>query len=234
VGVRRVPRHELSPRARRRAEKIQPPATPATVEVRAEQSWPPVTPTGIEARANRSTEARQASFAVGEFDVDVTALRSSALPYAARAAAEAMPSRAVHLAIGVGGPVIRDAGDLSVAGLTRRLSELDAAAKRSAPEASGAGLPDADRSGATLTIVESGLAAETVPPEPGQLGTLVVGEAVERPAVVRLTGGGSGIAVRSFARLTFSYDHRALRRDDAVRFLTAVKHRLEAPWTSAG
>jgi 2-oxoglutarate dehydrogenase E2 component (dihydrolipoamide succinyltransferase) len=142
----------------------------------------------------------------------------------ARAIAEAVPSRAVHLAIGMGGPVIRDAGDLSLAGLTRRLSEPDPD-----PKASGPGT-----SGATLTIVVSGLTAETVPPEPGQLGTLVVGQAVERPAVVRLTGGGSGIAVRSFAHLTFSYDHRALHRDDAARFLTAVKHRLEAPWTSAG
>jgi pyruvate/2-oxoglutarate dehydrogenase complex dihydrolipoamide acyltransferase (E2) component len=115
--------------------------------------------------------------------------------------------------------VVRDAGDLSLAGLTRRLNEL------------GAG---ADRTGATLTIVVSGLAAETVPPEPGQVGTLVVGEPVERPTVVRLPGGDRGIAVRSFARLVFSYDQGALGRDDAIRFLTAVKHRLEAPWTSAG
>jgi pyruvate/2-oxoglutarate dehydrogenase complex dihydrolipoamide acyltransferase (E2) component len=165
-----------------------------------------------------------ASFAVGELDIDVSGLGGSVLPYVARAAAEAMPSRTVHLAIGPGGPVIPDAGDLNLAGLTRRLSELDAAARAPA-------LKEAE---ATLTIVESGLTAETVPPDRGQLGTLVVGQAVERPAVVRLTGGGSGIAVRSIARLTFSYDYRALRREDAARFLTAVKHRLEAPWTSAG
>ena len=174
------------------------------------------------------------AFAVGELDVDVTGLDGPVLPYVARAAAEAMPSPAVHLAIGVGGPVIRDAGDLNMAGLTRRLSEFDAAAKTPAPKESRADTADADTFEATLTVVTSGLTAETVPPEPGQLGTLVVGQAVERPAVVWLTGGASGIAVRSIARLTFSYDHRALRRDDAARFLTAVKHRLEAPWTSAG
>jgi hypothetical protein len=164
------------------------------------------------------------AFAVGELDVDVTGIGGPLLPYVARACAEAAPSRTVHLAIGPGGPLIPDAGDLSVAGLTRRLSELAAATKT----------PARNPVEATLTIVASELSAERMPPEPEQLGTLVVGQAVERPAVVRLTGGGSGIAVRSIARLTFSYDHRTLRRDDATRFLTDVKHRLEAPWTSAG
>jgi pyruvate/2-oxoglutarate dehydrogenase complex dihydrolipoamide acyltransferase (E2) component len=203
-SVRRVPRHELSPRARRQ---------PAGAEASAEQTAPLFSgnpPTGRQ---------ESAWFAVGESDVDVTGLGGAVLAYVARAAAEAMPPGPVHLAIGVGGPVVRDAGDLSLTGLTRRLSALDAGAPRA---------------GATLTIVVSGLTAETVPPEPGQIGALVVGEIVERPAVVRLPDGGPGIAVRSFARLTFSYDHRALRRDDAARFLTAVKHRLEAPWTSAG
>jgi hypothetical protein len=204
AGVRRVPRHELSPRARRQS---------AEAETHAKQTRPPFT--------QNPPGGRQESawFAVGESDVDVTGLGGPVLTYVARAAAEAMPPGPVHLAIGVGGPVVPDAGDLSLTGLTRRLSDLDAGAPRA---------------GATLTIVVSGLTAETVPPEPGQIGTLVVGEIVERSAVVRLPGGGPGIAVRSFARLTFSYDHRALRRDDAARFLTAVKHRLEAPWTSAG
>jgi len=199
-----VPRHELSPRARRQG---------AETETSTEQTRPPFTENPPAGRQE------PAWFAAGESDVDVTGLGGAVLPYVARAAAEAMPPGPVHLAIGVGGPVIRDAGDLSLTGLTRRLSELDA------------GAPSVH---ATLTIVVSGLTAETTPPEPGQVGTLVVGEVVERPAVVRVAGGGRGIAVRSFARLTFSYDHRALRRDDAARFLIAVKHRLEAPWTSAG
>jgi pyruvate dehydrogenase E2 component (dihydrolipoamide acetyltransferase) len=159
-----------------------------------------------------------AGFAVAEVEADVTHLGEAVLPYVAKAVAEATPVGAVHLAIGPGGPVIRDAGDLGLVGLTRRLSELG---------------PGTDPGGATLTLVVSGLAAETVPPEPGQAGTLVVGQVLERPAVVRPAGGGAGISVRSFVRLVFSYDHRVLRRDDAARFLTAVKNRLEAPWTSA-
>jgi pyruvate/2-oxoglutarate dehydrogenase complex dihydrolipoamide acyltransferase (E2) component len=118
----------------------------------------------------------------------------------------------VHLA--VESLVIHDAGDLSLSGLRRRLSSRD---------------PGPMTDGATFTIVVSSLTSETVPPSPGQFGTLVIGSTVERAAVVRLSDGSSGIAVRSFARLTFTYDHRAFGRDDAVRFLTAVKRHLETP-----
>jgi pyruvate/2-oxoglutarate dehydrogenase complex dihydrolipoamide acyltransferase (E2) component len=173
------------------------------------------------------------SFGVAEVEVDVSAIGGAVLAAVVRAAAEAVPFGAAHIAAGLGGPVIRDAGDLGSAGIVRRLAELGAGPDSAEAGSNRAGSNRAGSGGATLTVVESELAAETVPPEPEQLGTLVVGAAAERVAVVRLDGGSAGFAARSVVRLVFSYDHRVLRRDDAVRFLSAVERRLEAPWTSA-
>jgi len=160
-----------------------------------------------------------ASFAVAETEADVTGLDGDLLPYVAKAAVEAMPAGSVHLAAGRDGAVIRHADELSLAGLRRRLNE-----PRTDPRAGAA----------NLTLAVSGLLGETLPPEPAQAGTLVIGAAVERPAIVRTSDGDPAIAVRSLARLTFAYHGELLGRADAARFLTAVKHRLEAPWTSAG
>jgi pyruvate/2-oxoglutarate dehydrogenase complex dihydrolipoamide acyltransferase (E2) component len=183
------PRHTLSPRARRSAATAGPP--------------PPMT----------------ASFAIAEAEVDLTALSGDIVAYVAKAAVEAIPAGPVHLAAGPSATVIRDADQLSLAGLRRRLNQPGT---------------DPAEVGATITLAESSLLSEIVPPEPGQLGTLVLGAARERPAVMRTSGGDPAIAIRSFARLTFSYDQRSLPRSDIIRFLTAVQHRLETPWTSAG
>lgn len=156
------------------------------------------------------------TFAVAEIEVDLTSRGGDVVAYVAKAAVEAVPGGPVHLA--VGGGVIPDADDLSLAGLRRWLSEPS---------------PHSSSSAATLTLAVSSLAAEAVPPEPGQAGTLTLGATVDRPAIVRSSGGDPAIAIRSFARLTFTYDHRALARTDVARFLTTVKQRLETPWTSA-
>jgi pyruvate/2-oxoglutarate dehydrogenase complex dihydrolipoamide acyltransferase (E2) component len=159
-----------------------------------------------------------ASFAVAEAEVDLTGLSGDILPYVAKAAAEAMPAGPVHLAAGPGAAVIRHADELSLGGLRRRLNEPGA---------------DPPTAGANLTLVLSGLIAETLPPRPGQAGTLVIGAIVDRPAIVRTGDGDPAIAIRSLARLTFAY-HGEFERADAARFLAAVKRRLEAPWPSAG
>ncbi|MFI5897797.1 hypothetical protein ACIA5D_47700 [Actinoplanes sp. NPDC051513] len=160
-----------------------------------------------------------ASFVVAETEVDLTGLDGDVLPYVAKAAVEAMPAGPVHLAAGPDAAVIRHADELSLAGLRRRLNEPST---------------DPQAGGANVTLAVSRLIAETLPPEPGQAGTLVIGAAVERPAIVRTGDGDPAIAIRSLARLTFAYHGELLGRDDAARFLTAVKRRLEAPWTSAG
>lgn len=153
-----------------------------------------------------------AAFAVAETEVDLTGRGAEVVAYVAKAAMEAMPAGPVHLAVGA--DVIHHADHLSLTGLRRRLAQP---------------APPPDPAGATFTLAVSDLISETVPPEPGQIGTLVIGATVERPAIVRLRGGEPGIAVRSLARLTFAYDHRTLGRAPATQFLTAVKHRLEKP-----
>ena len=40
--------------------------------------------------------------------------------------------------------------------------------------------------------------------------------------------GGDSIAIRSMVMLALTYDHRIVDGADAGRFLTAIKHRLEA------
>jgi hypothetical protein len=152
--------------------------------------------------------SRTGIFAVAEIEVDLTGRGGDIAAHVAKAAVEAMPRGPVHL--GVGSGVILDADELSLAGLRRRM-----------------GAPGPGSAAATFRLAVSGLSAEVLPPEPGQAGTLTLGATVDRPAVVRFSGGDPAIAIRSFTRLTLAYDPRALDRADATRILTTVKQRLE-------
>ena len=120
-------------------------------------------------------------------------------------------------------PVIRDAGDLNLAGLARRISDL---AERTRARRVG---PD-DLSGSTFTLTNTGSrgALFDTPiinqPEVAILGT---GAVVKRPVVVTDADGAEGIGVRSMVYLALSYDHRIVDGADAARFLVTVKTRLE-------
>jgi 2-oxoglutarate dehydrogenase E2 component (dihydrolipoamide succinyltransferase) len=57
---------------------------------------------------------------------------------------------------------------------------------------------------------------------------LGTGAIVRRPVVVHDGDGDEVIAIRSMAFLPLTYDHRLIDGADAGRFLTTVKHRLEA------
>jgi hypothetical protein len=222
MSVALRPRHRESPRARRLA------AEAAETRTAAEASETRTAKEAIEtgsAPGPSGTRAASSAFAVAEVDVDLSATGDDVVPYVANAVVDALPAGPVHLAVWPGPPSpILDAGDLSLSGLRRRLSERDPAPASESMPADGSTSAADD---ATFTLVVSSLTSEMVPPTPGQFGTLVLGASVERPAVVRLSDGSAGIAVRSFARLTFAYDHRELGRTGAVRFLTAVKRRLE-------
>ncbi len=121
-------------------------------------------------------------------------------------------------------PVIKDAGDLNLAGLARRISDL---AERTRSRKVG---PD-DLSGSTFTLTNTGSrgALFDTPiinqPEVAILGT---GSVVKRPVVVTDSDRAEGIAVRSMVYLALSYDHRIVDGADAARFLVTVKSRLEA------
>jgi 2-oxoglutarate dehydrogenase E2 component (dihydrolipoamide succinyltransferase) len=120
-------------------------------------------------------------------------------------------------------PTIRDAGDLSVAGLAKRIA--DAAERTRTNKIT----PD-ELSGATFTITNlgsNGALFDTPIINQPQVAILGVGAVVKRPVVVTDANGGESIAIRSIAYLALTYDHRVVDGADAGRFLTAVKHRLQ-------
>ncbi|MEO6604784.1 MAG: 2-oxo acid dehydrogenase subunit E2, partial [Aeromicrobium sp.] len=120
-------------------------------------------------------------------------------------------------------PTIKDAGDLSIAGLARKIA--DAAERTRTNKIT----PD-ELSGATFTITNlgsNGALFDTPIINQPQVAILGVGAVVKRPVVVTDSQGSDSISVRSMAYLALTYDHRIVDGADAGRFLTAVKQRLE-------
>ncbi|MFC7458030.1 2-oxoglutarate dehydrogenase, E2 component, dihydrolipoamide succinyltransferase [Brachybacterium sp. GCM10030267] len=120
-------------------------------------------------------------------------------------------------------PVIKNAGDLNLAGLARQIGELGSKAKNNK-------LGPDDLSGATFTLTNTGsggaLWDTPIVPSP-QVGILGTGTITKRPAVVQNAEGDDSIAIRSMMYLFLSYDHRLVDGADAARFLTFMKKRLE-------
>ncbi|WP_055467794.1 2-oxoglutarate dehydrogenase, E2 component, dihydrolipoamide succinyltransferase [Streptomyces ardesiacus] len=120
-------------------------------------------------------------------------------------------------------PVIKNAGDLNLAGIAKATADL--AGKVRASKIS----PD-ELAGATFTISNTGSRGalfDTIIVPPGQVAILGIGATVKRPAVIE-TEEGTVIGVRDMTYLTLSYDHRLVDGADAARYLTAVKAILEA------
>lgn len=120
-------------------------------------------------------------------------------------------------------PVIKNAGELNIAGISRRISEL---AERTR---TGKVSPD-DLSGGTFTVTNTGSRGalfDTPIINQPQVGILGTGAVVKRPVVVTDETGQDVIAIRSMAYLALSYDHRLVDGADAARFLSTMKNRLE-------
>ncbi|MFZ1911834.1 MAG: 2-oxoglutarate dehydrogenase, E2 component, dihydrolipoamide succinyltransferase, partial [Propionicimonas sp.] len=120
-------------------------------------------------------------------------------------------------------PVIKDAGDLSVSGLAKKIADL--AARTRANKVT----PD-ELSGGTFTITNYGSAGtlmDTPIINQPQVAILGTGALVKRPMVIRDANLGEVIAVRDMMYLSMSYDHRLVDGADAARFLSFVKARLE-------
>jgi 2-oxoglutarate dehydrogenase E2 component (dihydrolipoamide succinyltransferase) len=197
--------------------------------------------TVVEVDVTRIARLRQR--AKGAFEAR-EGVKLSFLPFFARAAVEALKAHpvvnastdgesityhdsenlgiAVDTERGLMVPVIRDAGDLNLPGLAKRIADL---AARTRDRKVG---PD-ELSGGTFTLTNTGSrgALFDTPiinqPESAILGT---GTVVKRPVVIEADGAES-IAVRSMVYLALSYDHRIVDGADAARFLTTVKARLE-------
>ncbi len=121
-------------------------------------------------------------------------------------------------------PVIRDAGDLNLAGLAKRIADL---AERTRTNKIS---PD-ELSGGTFTLTNTGSRGalfDTPIINQPQVGILGTGSVVKRAAVVDDDNLGEIIAPRSMVYLAMSYDHRLVDGADAARFLGTLKERLEA------
>jgi pyruvate dehydrogenase E2 component (dihydrolipoamide acetyltransferase) len=120
-------------------------------------------------------------------------------------------------------PVIRNAGDLNVGGLARKIADL-------ASRTRGAQVSPDDLAGGTFTLTNTGSRGalfDTPIINQPQVGILGTGTVVRRPVVVQDPALGEVIAVRSMVYLALSYDHRLVDGADAARFLGTVKTRLE-------
>ena len=120
-------------------------------------------------------------------------------------------------------PVVKDAGDLNIAGLSRKIADL---AERTR---SNKVTPD-ELGGGTFTLTNTGSRGalfDTPIINQPQVGILGTGAVVKRAVVVDDPELGEIIAIRSMVFLALTYDHRIVDGADAARVLVTVKDRLE-------
>ncbi|MEU8609314.1 2-oxoglutarate dehydrogenase, E2 component, dihydrolipoamide succinyltransferase, partial [Actinoplanes sp. NPDC048791] len=121
-------------------------------------------------------------------------------------------------------PVIRDAGDLNLAGLAKRIADVAERTRNNKIS------PD-ELSGGTFTLTNTGSRGalfDTPIINQPQVGILGTGAVVKRAVVVDDPNLGELIVPRSMIYLALSYDHRIVDGADAARFLVTMKERLEA------
>ncbi|HEX5700407.1 MAG TPA: dihydrolipoamide acetyltransferase family protein [Rubrobacter sp.] len=122
-------------------------------------------------------------------------------------------------------PVIADADESNILGLARKIEDLVRRAR-------ARNLGTEDVSGGTFTVNN-----------PGSLGSVVSTPIINHPQAAILSAEAivkrpvvidDAIAVRSMMNLEVSFDHRVLDGGAALKFLSAVKHRLEAYGPESG
>ncbi len=121
-------------------------------------------------------------------------------------------------------PVVKEAGDLSIAGLAKKIADV---AERTRTNKI---TPD-ELSGGTFTITNLGSFGalfDTPIINKPQVAILGPGAVVKRPVVIDDPNLGETIAVRHMVHLSLTYDHRLVDGADAGRFLQEVKKRLES------
>ncbi|MCH7942144.1 MAG: 2-oxoglutarate dehydrogenase complex dihydrolipoyllysine-residue succinyltransferase [Proteobacteria bacterium] len=131
-----------------------------------------------------------------------------------------------HIGVAIGSPqglvvpVLRDADQLSLAGIEQAIGDLAAKARDGK-------LAIEDLMGGTFTISNGGVYGSLLstpilnPPQSGILGMHAI---KQRPMVV-----GDGIEARPMMNLALSYDHRIIDGSEAVTFLVRVKECIEDP-----
>ncbi len=188
----------------------------------------------LRARAKRDFETREG-------------VKLSFLPFLAKATVEALKAHptvnasidtekgeityhgAEHLGVAVDTergllvPVVKDAGDLNIAGLARKIADLAERTRNNkiTPDELGGGTFTLTNTGSRGALFDTPIVNQ---PQVGILGT---GAVVKRAVVVDDPDLGETIAIRSMCYLALSYDHRLVDGADAARFLGTVKARLE-------
>ncbi len=129
---------------------------------------------------------------------------------------------AVDLNPGLIVPVIRDADDLTLVGLSKRVIDL-------AGRARDRKLKPDEIQGATFSITNPGIFGTYVGlpiiPE-GTAAILGLGSIEKRPVVMEVDGADT-IAIRLMSMFSIGYDHRIVDGADAARFLARLKEILE-------
>jgi len=119
-------------------------------------------------------------------------------------------------------PVIRNADQLNLVGLTKQVNAL-------ADNARNGKLKADDTTGGTFTLTNVGtfgsLMGTPIINQP-QVAILAVGAIKKRPVVIE-TPAGDSIAIRHMMYLSMSYDHRIVDGSLGATFLTAVAKELE-------
>ena len=134
-----------------------------------------------------------------------------------------------HLAVAVDTPrgllvpVIKDAGDLSVAGLSKAIDDVADRTRNNKI------MPD-ELSGGTFTVTNIGSVGalfDTPIINQPQMGIIGTGAIVRRPIAVQTADGDEAIAIRDMVYLPLTYNHQLVDGADAGRFLQTIKARLE-------
>jgi len=120
-------------------------------------------------------------------------------------------------------PVVKDAGDLNMGGIARKISDVAARTRENkiTPDELGGGTFTLTNTGSRGALFDTPIINQP------QVAILGLGAVVKRPMVVKGADGGETIAIRSMVYLALSYDHRVVDGADAARFLGTLKERLE-------
>ena len=120
-------------------------------------------------------------------------------------------------------PVIKDAGSLSIAGISKAIDDLADRTRNNQIK------PD-ELSGGTFSVTNIGsfgAIMDTPIINYPQSGILGVGTIVRRPMVVPAADGSESVAIRDMVYLPLTYNHELVDGADAGRFLKTIRERLQ-------
>lgn len=130
---------------------------------------------------------------------------------------------AVDLNPGLIVPVVRNADELTLVGVARRINDL-------AERARDRRLKPEEVAGATFSITNPGVLGTTVgmPVIPEGTAAILGTGAIEKRPVVESVDGADAIVIRKRALFSLGYDHRLVDGADAARFLARLKEYLQS------